>query len=106
MEMPTPTLKLLPEDWQRGMAVVAHPDDLEYGAASAIARWTAQGKEVAYLLATAGEAGIDGMLPVEAGPLRMEEERRGARVVGVTNVEFLDHRDGVVEYGLELRRDV
>jgi LmbE family N-acetylglucosaminyl deacetylase len=104
--MSSPDLEPLPEDWDRALAVVAHPDDLEYGAASAIARWTAQGKEVAYLLATAGEAGIDGMLPVEAGPLRMEEERRGARVVGVTNVEFLDHRDGVVEYGLELRRDV
>ncbi|HEY7438273.1 MAG TPA: PIG-L deacetylase family protein [Acidimicrobiia bacterium] len=104
--MPSPELEPLPEDWDRALAVVAHPDDLEYGAASAVARWTSQGKEVAYLLATAGEAGIDGMLPVEAGPLRMEEERRGARVVGVTTVEFLDHRDGVVEYGLDLRRDV
>jgi LmbE family N-acetylglucosaminyl deacetylase len=101
-----PDLLPFPEDWERGMAVVAHPDDLEYGAASAVARFTEQGKEVVYVLATAGEAGIDGMKPAEAGPLRMDEERAGAEVVGVKDVEFLDHRDGVVEYGLELRRDI
>jgi LmbE family N-acetylglucosaminyl deacetylase len=46
------------------------------------------------------------MEPAEAGPLREEEERAGAREVGVDAVEFLDHRDGVVEYGLPLRRDI
>ncbi len=99
-------LQPLPEDWTRAMAVAAHPDDLEYGAASAVARWTAQGKEVVYLLATRGEAGIDAMPPEEVGPLREEEERRSAAVVGVQTVEFLDHRDGVVEYGPRLRRDI
>ena len=42
-------LEPLAEDWERAMGMVAHPDDLEYGAASAIARWTSQGKEVVYL---------------------------------------------------------
>ena len=96
----------MPEDWSRAVAVVAHPDDLEYGAAAAVARWTGQGKEIAYLLATRGEAGIAGMPPGEAGPLRVEEERRGAAVVGVSEVEFLSHQDGVVEYGLPLRHDL
>ncbi len=96
----------MPEDWERVVAVVAHPDDLEYGAASAIARWTSQGKEVSYVLATSGEAGIDGMAPSEAGPLREEEERRSAAVVGVHHVEFLGHPDGLVEQSLALRRDI
>jgi LmbE family N-acetylglucosaminyl deacetylase len=95
-----------PEDWERGLAVVAHPDDLEYGAASAIAHFTDAGKELTYVLVSAGEAGIDGMKPAEAGPLRMEEERRGAALVGVDSVEFLDHSDGVIEYGVDLRRDI
>jgi LmbE family N-acetylglucosaminyl deacetylase len=94
------------EDWQRATAVVAHPDDLEYGIASAIARWTDQGKEVSYVLVTSGEAGIDGMLPAEAGPLREDEERRSAARVGVSEVVFLGYPDGSVEYGLELRRDL
>jgi LmbE family N-acetylglucosaminyl deacetylase len=95
-----------PEDWERGLAIVAHPDDLEYGAAGAIARFTDQGKQIAYVLASAGEAGIDGMTPGEAGPLRKDEERAGAALVGVTDVEFLDHQDGVIEYSLDLRRDL
>jgi LmbE family N-acetylglucosaminyl deacetylase len=63
------------EDWTRGLVVVAHPDDVEYGGAAAIARWTGQGKAIAYCLLTSGEAGIDGMPPDQAGPLREREER-------------------------------
>lgn len=99
-------MEQVPEDWTRGLAVVAHPDDLEYGAASAIARWTAQGKEIVYLLVTSGEAGIDAMPPDEVGPLREEEERRSAAVVGVETVDFLHHPDGLVEHNLALRMDI
>ncbi len=102
----TDLLPALPENWQRCLAVAAHPDDIEYGTASAVARWTAQGKQVTYLLATRGEAGIDGMHPDQAGPLREAEERAGALEVGVDVVEFLDHRDGIVEAGPALRRDI
>jgi LmbE family N-acetylglucosaminyl deacetylase len=94
------------EDWERAVAVVAHPDDLEYGAASAVARWTGQGKHVSYVLATSGEAGITGQDPAGVGPLREEEERRSAAVVGVSDVVFLGHPDGLVEYGVPLRRDL
>ena len=102
----TTRLEPVPEDWESALAIVAHPDDLEYGAAAAVARWTDQGKQVVYLMVTRGEAGIDVMSPEEAGPIRAEEERRSAAVVGVGQVEFLDHRDGVIEYGLPLRRDL
>lgn len=96
----------VPEDWQRALAVVAHPDDLEYGAGSAIARWTAQCKTVIEVLGTRGEAGIDAMDPAKAGRLRAEEQVAAAREVGVDVVEFLDHPDGMLEYGLPLRRDL
>ena len=96
----------LDENWERALAVVAHPDDLEYGAASAVARWTTQGKYIGYLLATRGEAGIDSMPPDEVGPLREQEEIASAGLVGVQDVEFLDYTDGVIEYGLPLRRDI
>jgi LmbE family N-acetylglucosaminyl deacetylase len=94
------------EDWTRAVCVVAHPDDLEYGAASAVARWTSQGKEICYVLVTSGEAGIEGRDPAEVGPLREDEERRSAAVVGVSEVSFLGHPDGMIEYGLPLRRDL
>ncbi|MFJ1735440.1 PIG-L deacetylase family protein [Streptomyces sp. NPDC088254] len=107
MTEPTSTqLKPMPEDWRRALAVVAHPDDLEYGCSAAIAAWTDAGREVAYVLATRGEAGIDTVPPAECGPLREREQRASAAVVGVTAVDFLDHRDGVIEYGPALRRDI
>jgi LmbE family N-acetylglucosaminyl deacetylase len=95
------SLERFDEPWSRALCIVAHPDDLEYGAAVAVARWSAQGRQVAYVLATAGEAGIDGLAPQECGPLR-----DAARAVGVSTVEFLGHPDGAVEYGLPLRRDL
>jgi LmbE family N-acetylglucosaminyl deacetylase len=102
----TSDLALFPDDWQRALAVVAHPDDLEYGSASAIARWTSEGRWVGYVLATSGEAGIDGMPPSEAGPLRESEELASAAVVGVDTVEFLGLPDGMLTPGLDLRREL
>jgi LmbE family N-acetylglucosaminyl deacetylase len=102
---PSP-LTPLPEEWQRGLAIVAHPDDLEFGAAAAIARWTQQGKEIVYSLVTSGEAGIDGMPPDQTRPLREQEQRDSAAAVGVEVVEFLGLPDGVLEYGVPLRREL
>ena len=51
----------MPDDWQRALVVAAHPDDIEYGLAAVVAVWTAAGKEVHYLLATRGEAGMAGV---------------------------------------------
>lgn len=93
-------------DFGRVLVVVAHPDDIEYGVAAAVSVWTAAGKTVTYFLLTRGEAGIDTMSPQEAAGVREQEERDGAAIVGVTEVEFGSHRDGVVEYGVGLRRDI
>lgn len=101
-----PLLPHVDERWERALCVVAHPDDMEFGGAAAVARWTAQGKEVTYVMVTSGEAGIDSMAPEEAGPVREEEQVASARVVGVETVEFLRLPDGVVEYGVELRRKI
>jgi LmbE family N-acetylglucosaminyl deacetylase len=99
-------LEPVPDDWERALAVVAHPDDMEYGAAAAVAHWTASGKHVTYLLVTRGETGIDALEPGECARVREAEERASAQIVGVDVVEFLDYPDGLVEYGLPLRRDL
>ncbi|MGI9607500.1 MAG: PIG-L deacetylase family protein [Acidimicrobiales bacterium] len=99
-------LEAFPEDWDRALAIVAHPDDMEYGAASAVARWTAQGKDIRYVLVTRGEAGIQTMPPAEVGPAREAEQRASCAAVGVTDVSFLDHPDGLVVPDLSLRADL
>src|ERR687894_2764403 len=98
--MPEP----FPDAWERALVVVAHPDDIEYGCAAAVAAWTAAGRDVRYVLATSGEAGVAGLPPEAAGPLREREQRASAAVVGVSVVEFLGHPDGRLTEGLDLRR--
>ena len=103
--MNTP-LTPMPDDWKQALAVVAHPDDLEYGAASAIARWTGEGRSIAYVMVTDGGRHRDGLSPEEAAPIRRQEQVASAGVVGVDDVIFLGHPDGVVEPGLGLRRAI
>jgi LmbE family N-acetylglucosaminyl deacetylase len=96
-----------PDDaFHRVLCVVAHPDDVEYGTSSAVAAWTAEGIDVAYLLLTRGEAGMDGRAPEETAELRMREQVEGSAAVGVTSVDFLSYPDGVLVYSLEMRRDI
>ncbi len=97
-------LEPVPEDWTTALAVVAHPDDMEYGAAAAVARWTGQGKRITYVLVTDGEAGISTMDPAEVGPVRRAEQVEACRAVGVDEVEFLGLPDGLIEEGIGLRR--
>lgn len=83
MTLPFPTA------WSHALVLVAHPDDPEYGLAPAVSSWTRSGRRVTYILATSGEAGIEGMAPKEAGPLREGEQIRAGAHVGVTDIEFL-----------------
>ncbi|MEV4318177.1 PIG-L deacetylase family protein [Actinocrispum sp. NPDC049592] len=104
--MTTMTLPALPEEsFQRVLCVVAHPDDMEYGTSAAVARWTARGIEVGYLLLTRGEAGMPNP-PEETARLRSAEQQAACAAVGVKHLTILEHPDGVLVYGLDLRRDI
>jgi LmbE family N-acetylglucosaminyl deacetylase len=92
--------------FERVLCVVAHPDDVEYGTSSAVAAWTSQGVDVAYLLLTRGEAGMDSSHPGRTAELRVSEQIAASAAVGVTQVDFLDYPDGVLVYSLEMRRDI
>lgn len=105
MDQP-PAFEPLDEDWQRALVVVAHPGDMEYGGAAAIARFTSQGKQVVYTLLTSGEAGIDNLTPEECTPIREAEQRAACAAVGVEVVEFLNFPDGMLDYGLPLRHAI
>ena len=59
-----------------------------------------------YAMVTSGEAGIDGMDPEEARSVREAEQLESARIVGVDTVDFLGLADGVLEYGVGLRRAI
>ncbi|MEV4145429.1 PIG-L deacetylase family protein [Amycolatopsis sp. NPDC049691] len=100
------TLPALPdESFRRVLCVVAHPDDMEYGTSAAVAKWTSRGVDVGYLLLTRGEAGMPNP-PEETARLRVAEQRAACDVVGVEHLTVLEHPDGVLVYGLDLRRDI
>jgi LmbE family N-acetylglucosaminyl deacetylase len=98
-----PELEPFPTDWCTALVLVPHPDDPEYGIGAAVAKWTATGKTVHYALASRGEAGIAGMPPEQAGPLREREQRRSAAIVGVDDVQFWDFPDSHIRDTDELR---
>ncbi len=99
-------LPALPDaPWRRVLCIVAHPDDMEYGTSAAVKAWTDRGVEVAYVLLTAGEAGMS-EAPEVVAPIRAEEQRRACEAVGVTSLTILDHPDGMLEPNLDLRRSV
>jgi LmbE family N-acetylglucosaminyl deacetylase len=98
-----------PDDWASLLVLVPHPDDPEYGMAAAVAKWTAAGKTVRYALACRGEAGIEGMAPQQAGPLREAEQRRAAAIVGVhpdEGVDFWDFPDSDIRNRPALRAKI
>ena len=95
-------------DIERILVICAHPDDVDFGAAGTVATWTDRGINVTYCLVTDGDAGgFDPSIPRwEMGPLRRREQTAAAAEVGVKDLVFLGHPDGMVVASLDLRRDL
>lgn len=96
------------EERQRILVAMAHPDDVEYSCAMAVAQWVSEGCGVSYVLGARGEAGMEepDWTPQRTAGTREAEQRRAAEIVGVRQVEFLDLRDGRIIYGESLRRNL
>jgi len=90
------------------MAIMAHPDDIDFGSAGSIAKWCDEGWTVYYVLATSGDKGTHdpSMTRQELAALREEEQRAAARVLGVKDVIFLGYPDGFVQANAELRGQI
>lgn len=92
----------------RVLVVVAHPDDVDFGCSGTIAHLSRLGSHVAYCLVTSGDAGDDDMTvpQTELAALREAEQTAAAAEVGVLELHWLRRPDGLVEAGLDLRRDI
>ncbi|MBX7160817.1 MAG: PIG-L family deacetylase [Acidimicrobiia bacterium] len=89
------------------LAVAAHPDDLDFGCAATLARFVDAGAGVTELIATRGDAGSSdpGMTRERLREIRTREAESAAAVLGAELV-LLDHTDGEVVDGIDLRREV
>lgn len=91
---------------ESAMAIVAHPDDIEFSCAGALARWAKAGARISYVLCTSGDVGIDeeGMTRARATEIREAEAHEAARIAGATEIIFLREPDGMLQATLDLRK--
>lgn len=99
---------MLDNEIERILVVTAHPDDLDFGAGGTIAQWTAKGIAVSYCICTNGEqGGVDPSITrQEMREIRRREQTAAGVVLGVSDIHFLDYRDGSLAPTLELRKDI
>jgi LmbE family N-acetylglucosaminyl deacetylase len=90
------------------LVVVAHPDDAEFMAAGTLAKWAREGKEINYVVCTAGDKGTSdpNLAPAALAEIRRREQREACDRVGAKELVFLGYEDGVLQNTLQLRRDV
>lgn len=88
------------------MAIMAHPDDVEFSCSGTMARWARNGARISYVLCTSGDVGIaePGMTRERAIQIREAEQRAAAQIVGAAEVIFLREPDGLLQPTLELRK--
>ncbi|MFW5772765.1 MAG: PIG-L deacetylase family protein [Phototrophicaceae bacterium] len=93
---------------QSALVIMAHCDDIEFGAAGIVARWTDAGCRVTYCLATDSAAGSNDPATdlKQLVIMRQQEQMAAARLVGVDDVRFLNYADGTLQPTIELRRDL
>ena len=92
----------------RGLAILAHPDDIDFNSAGTMAKWVKAGIVVTYLLITSGDAGGFGSVSREdIATTRRREQIEAARIVGVNDVRFLEgYPDGNVQVTETLVKDI
>ncbi|MCA1839272.1 MAG: PIG-L deacetylase family protein [Actinomycetota bacterium] len=95
-------------EFSKVLVFCPHPDDGEFSAGGAMAKWASEGKEVILCVVTNGAAGSNDP-DVKRDWLietRIKEQKAAAEVTGLSDVIFLGYEDGAVEDSHELRRDM
>lgn len=97
-----------PEEYKRGLVVVAHADDAEYGCSGTVARLVSEGWDISYVLCTDGSKGSSepGMTEEKLAGIRKKEQQAAGKALGLTNVAFLGYPDSYLTPSLDVRRDI
>ena len=99
---------MLDSEVERILVVTAHPDDLDFGAGGTIAQWSAKGIAISYCICTNGDQGGNDpkITREEMKQIRRAEQTEAGKVLGVSDIHFLDYRDGWLTPTIELRKDI
>lgn len=92
----------------RVLGIAAHPDDLEFGASGAFAKWARSGASCYYLICTDGGKGSDHSQMTERAlaRIRKQEQLKAGRILGLKGVFFLKHKDTELTPDLTLKREI
>ncbi|MFM1937923.1 MAG: hypothetical protein RLZZ320_781 [Actinomycetota bacterium] len=87
---------------------MAHPDDCDFGAGGSIAQWSAKGIQVSYCIITNGDQGGEesGIPLEEMAQVRQKEQRDAGAALGVSDITYLNYRDGWLMPSIELRKEI
>lgn len=90
------------------LAVMAHPDDVEFMCGGLMARWARAGTALHYCLLTDGTSGSrdPDVAPAALAAERRREQLAAAELLGVAGVSFLGHPDGRLVASVALRLEI
>ena len=96
------------DEIKRVLVVMAHPDDCDFGAGGTIAQWSAKGIQVSYCIITNGDQGGEesGIPLEEMAQVRQKEQRDAGAALGVSDITYLNYRDGWLMPSIELRKEI
>jgi LmbE family N-acetylglucosaminyl deacetylase len=96
------------DEIKRVLVVMAHPDDCDFGAGGTIAQWCAKGIQVSYCIITNGDQGGEesGIPLEEMAQVRQKEQRDAGAALGVSDITYLNYRDGWLMPSIELRKEI
>ncbi len=95
------------ESFSRYLFIGPHPDDIEIGCGATVSRLAAMGKEIGFLICLDGRYGLgnapEGTTPEQLVDIRKAEATASARLLGASDIRFLDFCDGGFYDVTELR---
>lgn len=90
------------------LAVAAHPDDMDFGASGTVAKWVNEGANCYYCICTDGSRGSSdaSITHKNLSQIRRDEQIRAGKVLGLTDVFFLNYIDTQLEPTQALKEDL
>jgi len=90
------------------VCVFAHPDDMDFSSSGTMAKWARKGANITYVVCTDGSKGSDdpAMTSRKLAAIRKKEQLEAAKVLGVKDVLFLNHKDGELVVDMKLKEDI
>ncbi|MEC9321229.1 MAG: PIG-L family deacetylase [Chloroflexota bacterium] len=90
------------------LVITPHPDDAESGAGGTIAKWAEEGACIVLVVCTNGDKGTSdrSVSPEKIADTRREEQKAAGKVLGLSEIVFLDHQDQELTDNDEFREEL